>query len=196
MSLSRGIFFIIQFEIAWSAVERANEDRTIYACMTTRALQHCPTGGDEIDSHDNFLCRILSKSIVDKCPDNRTSFSKSVHSNLIFCAPCGLKIKSFSCTQSTSNRIPSPEWQFGANIPIGVGILSFCSAANSRVYPPGVILFFVADLREDFRVRAICETSRFNYFRCPERSYNTVPQAATNFLLVIFLYAVFCHDCA
>ncbi len=28
---------------------------------------------------------------------------------------------------------------------------------------------------------------------CPERSYNTVPQAATNFLLVIFLYAVFCH---
>ncbi len=55
--------------------EREDEDCTHYACMSRKVLQHCPTGGNEILSHDIFIGPVLSNSIVDKCPDNLTLFS-------------------------------------------------------------------------------------------------------------------------
>ncbi len=61
--------------------ERADEDCAHYAWVSRKVLQHCPTGGNEILSRDNFLGPVLSRSIVDKYPDagqksGRETFSK------------------------------------------------------------------------------------------------------------------------
>ncbi len=59
-----------------------------------------------------FLGRVLPRSTVDKIPDNRTSFSKSIHSYLIFCTLCGRKMAIWLTTNGDMRKFSKKKFNF------------------------------------------------------------------------------------